>query len=77
MILAVAIGVTIFWVIRRILAVLSTPPPETDPGEVVSVRHHYRCSLCGTEVVVTAASLTETDPPKHCREEMDPVQGAE
>ncbi len=68
--IAIAIGIAIFWVIRRILAVLATPPPEIDPDEVVPVRHHYRCSICGTELTVTAASVTETEPPKHCREEM-------
>lgn len=68
--IAVAIGVAILWVTRRILVMLATPPPAVDPEEIVEVEHHYRCSLCGTELVVTAASLTETDPPKHCREEM-------
>jgi DNA-directed RNA polymerase subunit RPC12/RpoP len=34
------------------------------------VERHYRCSICGTELIVTAASITETDAPKHCREEM-------
>lgn len=68
--IAVAIGVAIFWSIRRILAVLATPPAEIDPDGVVPVEHHYRCSICGTELTVTAASLTEKEPPKHCREEM-------
>jgi len=68
--IAVAIGVTIFWVIRKILIMLATPPPVIDPGEIIEVEHHYRCSVCGTELIVTAASVTETDPPKHCREEM-------
>ena len=68
--IAIVIGVTIFWVSRRILIMLATPPPGVDPDEVVEVEHHYRCSICGTELIVTAASLTETDPPRHCREEM-------
>ncbi len=68
--IAIAIGVTIFWVTRRILIMLATPPPEVDPDEIIEVEHHYRCSTCGTELIVTAASPTENDPPKHCREEM-------
>ncbi|NIN11919.1 MAG: hypothetical protein GTO05_17480 [Gemmatimonadales bacterium] len=68
--IAVAIGVAIFWILRRILTVLATPPPEIDPGGLEAVEDHYRCSICGTELTVTAASLTETEPPKHCREEM-------
>lgn len=68
--IAIAIGVTIFWVIRKILVMLATPPPEVDPDEIVEVEHHYRCATCGTELIVTAASVTENQPPKHCREEM-------
>jgi hypothetical protein len=68
--IAIAIGVTILWVTRRILIMLATPPPEVDPDEIIDVEHHYRCSICGTELIVTAAPITETDPPKHCREEM-------
>lgn len=68
--IAIAIGIVIFWGIRKILIMLATPPPEVDPDEVVEVEHHYRCSMCGTELIVTAASITSTDPPKHCREEM-------
>ena len=69
-IIAIAIGVTIFWVTRKIIIMLATPPPEVDPDEVIEVEHHYRCSICGTELIVTAASITETEAPKHCREEM-------
>jgi hypothetical protein len=68
--IAIAIGVTILWVTRRILIMLATPPPDVDPDEIIDVEHHYRCSICGTELIVTAAPTTETDPPKHCREEM-------
>jgi hypothetical protein len=68
--IAIVIGVTILWGTRKILIMLATPPPEVDPGEIVDVEHHYRCSTCGTELVVTAASITETEAPKHCREEM-------
>ena len=68
--IAIAIGVTIIWVTRKILIVLATPPPDLDPDEIIEVEHHYRCSICGTELIVTAASITETDAPKHCREEM-------
>lgn len=69
-VIAIIIGVAILWIIRRILVVLATPPPEVNPEEIVDVELHYRCSICGTELIVTAASVTEPDPPKHCREEM-------
>ena len=71
--IAIVIGVVIFWGIRKVLVLLSTPPPEVDPDEIIEVEQHYLCSICGTELIVTVASTTETDPPKHCREEMTPV----
>jgi len=40
---------------------------------VVETRRRFRCSLCGTEVTMTATNTTATNPPRHCREEMDEV----
>lgn len=72
--IALAIGVTIWVVSIKVLRMLSTPPPEVDPDDVVEVEDQdYRCSVCGTEVTLRVANLTETSPPKHCREEMVPV----
>lgn len=73
-VVAVGIGVAIWWGSTRVLHMLSTPPPEVDPDDVVEVEDQdYRCSVCGTEVTLRVANLQETSPPKHCREEMDPV----
>jgi hypothetical protein len=68
--IAIAIGVLILWVTRKVIVMLATPPPEVDPDEIIEVERHYRCSTCGTELIVTAASTTETEAPKHCRDEM-------
>jgi hypothetical protein len=46
------------------------PPP---PGELRKVRIVYRCSICGTEVRMTAANDEVPDPPRHCLEDMDLV----
>ena len=46
------------------------PPP---PGELRKVRLIYRCSICGTEVRMTAANDEMPDPPRHCQEDMDLV----
>ena len=46
------------------------PPP---PGELRKVRLTYRCSICGTEVRMTAASEEDPEPPRHCQEDMDLV----
>jgi hypothetical protein len=47
------------------------PPAEPDPDLVVPVDLKFRCIVCGTEVVMTAAQAdTEIEPPRHCREDM-------
>jgi hypothetical protein len=47
------------------------PPAEPDPDQVVPVDLKFRCSVCGTEVVMTATQAdTEIDAPRHCREDM-------
>ncbi len=71
--IAVAIGVAIWMVAIRVIRMLATPPPEVDPQDVVPVDIKYRCTICGTEVTMTAVSITEGSAPKHCREEMDEV----
>jgi len=49
---------------------LPEPPP---PGELRKVRLAYRCSICSTEVRMTAANDQVPDPPRHCQEDMDLV----
>jgi hypothetical protein len=72
--IAVGIGAGIWLGSTRLLRMLATPPPEVDPDDVVEVEDQdFRCSVCGTEVTLRVANLAETSPPKHCREEMDPV----
>lgn len=69
--IAVAIGLTVFgtsmWVIRMLA---TPPPPEPDPGDVIEVAVDYRCSVCGMKLTVTEAQGSGTEPPRHCREEM-------
>jgi hypothetical protein len=53
---------------------LARPVPEPPPpGELRKVRLLYRCSICGTEVRMTAASEEDPEPPRHCLEDMDLV----
>ena len=70
---AVAIGVGIWLLAVRIIRMLAEAPPVVDPGAIVATDINYRCSICGTEVTMTAASTSEMTPPRHCREEMDEV----
>ena len=46
------------------------PPP---PGELRPVRIMFRCSICGTEVRMTAANDEVPEPPRHCQEDMELV----
>jgi hypothetical protein len=71
--LALLIGMVIWRVSIFFIRMLSTPPPEVDPGDVVVVDQDYKCSVCGAEVTMKAVNPAEDTPPKHCREEMTPV----
>jgi hypothetical protein len=77
-VLVAAIAIVGIYVIGA--AVLSkfkiAPPAEPDPEQVVPVDFKFRCVVCGTEVVMTAAQAdTEIEPPRHCREDMELVSG--
>jgi hypothetical protein len=53
---------------------LARPVPEPPPpGELRRVRLTYRCSVCGTEVRMTAANDEDPEPPRHCQDDMDLV----
>jgi len=65
----VVIWRTATWFIRMI----ATPPPEIDPTDVVAVDQDFRCSVCGAQLTMKVANIRELVPPKHCREEMEPV----
>jgi hypothetical protein len=73
LLVAIAIGLAIWWVTTRIIRMLATLPDEPDPGDVTETIEHYRCSTCGTELTVTVRSNTEVTPPRHCRDEMTAV----
>ena len=50
------------------------PPAEPDPDDVVAIDQRYRCTVCGAEVVMTAANAEQKiEAPRHCREDMVPI----
>ena len=54
-------------------------PAEPEIGRLRKVDYRYRCSVCGTEVTMTAAPEDEIpNAPRHCREDMSlVVEGGE
>ncbi len=72
-VIAVVIGLIIWRVSMRVVNMLSTPPPELDPSDVVEVDQDYKCSVCGAELTMKAVNIQEDKPLRHCREEMDPI----
>ena len=72
-VLAVLFGYLIWRGSLAVIRMLSTPPPEVDPDDVITVSQQYRCGVCGAELTMTAVNLAEDKPPRHCREDMVPV----
>jgi len=66
-----------FWIGWGALGSFARPiPPPPPPGELRRVRLHYRCSVCGAEMRMTAAADDDPEPPRHCLEDMDLVAPA-
>ena len=63
-----------FMMMRGLAAPVPEPPP---PGELRKVRLIYWCSICSTEVRMTAANDQVPEPPRHCMEDMDLLTSAE
>jgi hypothetical protein len=72
--IAVMAGLLIWRVGRTILGGLARPiPGPPPPGELRKVKLLYRCSICGTELRMTAANDDVPEPPRHCQDDMDLV----
>ena len=71
--IAIVVGYLIFRGSTAVIRALSTPPPEVDPEDVVAVDQDYKCTVCGAELTMKAVNVQDDAPPRHCREDMDPV----
>jgi hypothetical protein len=73
--IAVVLAVLIYVICAGIISKFKiAPDEEPDPDDVVPVNERFRCIVCGAEVTMTAAQAdTEPEAPRHCREDMVPV----
>jgi hypothetical protein len=74
----IVVSVLMFLVVMgvgiAILRLFARPVPgPLPPGEMRKVNLRFRCSVCGTEVRMTAAAEEEPEPPRHCLEDMELV----
>jgi hypothetical protein len=71
---AAAIGLAIFLLTVRVVAMIATgPPAEPDLDAVEEVEESYLCTVCGMQLTVTYAQGGDPEPPRHCREDMVPI----
>ena len=67
------IGIVIFRFLKNSIGSLASVPPEIDPTDVLETAQSFLCNACGTELIVKLQSVIANDPPKHCKEEMIPI----
>ena len=71
--IAVVVGYLIWRVSLALIRMMSTPPPEVDPEDIMEVDQDYRCTVCGAELTMKAVNVQDEAVPRHCREDMVPV----
>jgi hypothetical protein len=79
-VVAVAVALALYLAAAAMIRTFThLPPPEPDETLMRPVNYRYRCTVCGTEVVMTSAPDGDApDAPRHCREDMSlVVEGGE
>ena len=71
--IAIFIGVMIFRFLRNSISSLASIPPELDTQDVVEISQSFMCNRCGTQLTVNRQSVVANEPPKHCKDEMQPL----
>ncbi len=72
--IALFIGFIIFRFLKNSIGSLANTPPEIDPTDVLETSQVFICNSCGTELTVNFQSVVVNEPPKHCKEEMIPIE---
>ena len=74
-VLGIAVALTIYVIGAGMLRKFHVAPPEEpDPDDIKPVNLKFRCIVCGAEVTMTAAQGDDPEAPRHCREDMVPVE---
>ena len=71
--IAIFIGMFIFRFLRNSISSLASIPPEIDTEDVVEISQSFMCNKCGTQLTVNRQSVVANEPPKHCKDEMQPL----
>ncbi len=71
--IALLIGVMIYRFLRNSISSLASIPPEIDTDDVIETSQSFVCNKCGTSLTVNRQSVVANEPPKHCKEEMEPI----
>ena len=71
--IALFIGLVVFRFLRNSISSLASIPPELDTEDVVEISQSFICNKCGTELTVNRQSVVANEPPKHCKEAMEPL----
>ncbi len=71
--IAVLIGLFVFRFLRNSISSLASIPPELDTDDVVEISQSFSCNKCGTQLTINRQSVVANEPPKHCKEEMQPL----
>ena len=71
--IALFIGVVVFRFLRNSISSLASIPPELDVDDVVEISQSFICNKCGTELTINRQSVVANEPPKHCKEAMEPL----
>ena len=71
--IALFIGVVIFRFLRNSISSLASIPPELDTDDVVEISQSFKCNKCGTALTINRQSVVANEPPKHCKEAMEPL----
>ena len=71
--IALFIGFIIFRFLKNSIGSLASIPPEIDPTDVLETSQEFICNACGTELTVNLQSVVVNEPPKHCKEVMEPL----